>query len=448
MLWHCPSHQSARIPAGQEPAILHSANLPGTPKPNSGVGTVMNSLTDITEGCRISWSAIWANKMRAILTTLGIIIGIVTVTLMGTAIDGLNNAFMKSLSFIGADVLFVQRFGWFLDSHEEWLKAERRRPLTLVQFKELEKQTTLARAIAPVAESRASIRFKNSDASDVKVLGTTDQFLQTGGVTLTEGRFFSSAEAESGRPVCVIGATIATNLFVHGPALGNKLRLGPTLYEVIGVLEKQGDMGPLSHDNDAIVPLRQFINDFRQWPDIQIQVKAADLRRLDDAKEELRFLLRKIRRVAPGVEDDFSIDQQETFLTMYKRVAGSIAAVGLFITGLSLFVGGIGIMNIMFVSVAERTREIGIRKAIGAKRRTILLQFLIEAASICLLGGALGLAIAYPLTLVMAMFIPATMSFTVVSIALLVSLFTGVLSGFFPAWRAARMNPVDALRNE
>jgi putative ABC transport system permease protein len=158
--------------------------------------------------------------------------------------------------------------------------------------------------------------------------------------------------------------------------------------------------------------------------------------------------MRKIRRVKPGQEDDFAINQQEMFLKTFNRVAGTVATVGLFITGLSLFVGGIGIMNIMFVSVAERTREIGIRKAIGAKRRTILLQFLIEAASICLLGGLVGLGIAYPLTFLLGKFLPARMSMGVLGIALLVSIVTGVLSGFFPAWRAARMNPVDALRNE
>jgi putative ABC transport system permease protein len=159
-------------------------------------------------------------------------------------------------------------------------------------------------------------------------------------------------------------------------------------------------------------------------------------------------VLRKIRRVPPGAEDDFSINQQEMFIEKFHRVAGTIAAVGLFITGLSLFVGGIGIMNIMFVSVAERTREIGIRKAIGARRRTILLQFLIESAGICLLGGLVGLAIAFPLTFVMNKFLPATMSATSVAAALSVALLTGVVSGFLPAWRAARMDPVDALRNE
>ena len=162
----------------------------------------------------------------------------------------------------------------------------------------------------------------------------------------------------------------------------------------------------------------------------------------------MRGALRKLRRVQPGEDDDFSINQQENFVSTFNRVAGTIAAVGLFITGLSLFVGGIGIMNIMFVSVAERTREIGIRKAIGARRRTILLQFLIESAAICLIGGLVGLAIAYPLTFLMNHFLPAQMSLTAAGAALSVALITGVVSGFLPAWRAARMNPVDALRNE
>jgi putative ABC transport system permease protein len=158
--------------------------------------------------------------------------------------------------------------------------------------------------------------------------------------------------------------------------------------------------------------------------------------------------MRRIRHLAPEDPDDFSINQQDQFITLFHRVAGTIAIIGVFITGLSLFVGGIGIMNIMFVSVAERTREIGIRKAIGAKRRTILLQFLIEAASICLIGGLIGLGIAWPLTLLVQKVLPAEMSPLIVGISLLVSLVTGLISGIFPAWRAAWMNPVDALRNE
>jgi putative ABC transport system permease protein len=223
--------------------------------------------------------------------------------------------------------------------------------------------------------------------------------------------------------------------------------IGDTSFEVIGVLEKQGTfLGMFSLDNQALVPLPQFTSAFWHNPDYQIQVKVMELAQLDEAKEELRSAMRKVRRLAPNDPDDFGINQQDQFVKMFHRLGGTIAAVGIFITGLSLFVGGIGIMNIMFVSVAERTREIGIRKAIGAKRRTILVQFLIEAASICLLGGLIGLGIAWPTTLGIQRFFPATLSLGIVAMAIGVSLLTGVLSGFFPAWRAARMDPVDALR--
>jgi putative ABC transport system permease protein len=406
-------------------------------------------LTELREGLLIAWDAIRANKLRSVLTTLGIVIGIVTVTLMGTALNGLNQAFLDSVSSLGADVLYLQRFGWFIDSHEEWLKAERRREIDLTQVKALERQMTLARAIAPMAESRAPVKFRDRDAQSVTVVGTSEQFALTGSIVITEGRFFTGGENDSGRQVCVIGAQVATNLFVNEPALGNRIRLGPNQYEVIGVLEKQGDVfGPFSRDNHVIVPVKAFMADFWRRPDFQIQVKVRDVRRIDDAREELRGLMRRIRHVPPGEDDDFAIDEQEAFLSMFQRVTRTMAMVGFFITGLSLFVGGIGIMNIMFVSVAERTREIGVRKAIGAKRRAILRQFLTEAACICLIGGLIGLSIAWPGTLVMARFLPAKMSPGIVAIALLVAALTGVVSGFFPAWRAARMNPVDALRNE
>ncbi|HYV28583.1 MAG TPA: ABC transporter permease, partial [Candidatus Eisenbacteria bacterium] len=313
----------------------------------------------------------------------------------------------------------------------------------------VEKQMTLARAVAPTVDTGEPVKYKNRNATNVRIIGTTDQFLFTGGVTVSQGRFMTAAEVEGGRPVCVIGSEVATNLFQLEPPVGHKITVRMQVFEVVGVLEKQGSLlGEMSLDNQVLIPVKQFVAGFWSDPDYEIQVKVANLKKLDEATEELRGLMRKIRRVPPGEPDDFTINQQEQFIEKFHSVAGTIATVGLFITGLSLFVGGIGIMNIMFVSVAERTREIGIRKAIGAKRRTILLQFLSEAACICLLGGLVGLAIAFPLTLLLSKFMPATMSLSVVGIALLVSLATGVASGFFPAWRAARMNPVDALRNE
>jgi len=177
-------------------------------------------------------------------------------------------------------------------------------------------------------------------------------------------------------------------------------------------------------------------------------VKVGGLSKLEDSTDEVRGVMRRVRRLAPGDEDDFSINSSEMLIKTFNEMGRVIASVGLFITGLSLFVGGIGIMNIMFVSVAERTREIGIRKAVGAKRRTILIQFLIEAATICLFGGLIGLALAWLATLVVNHFLPATMSLPIAGIALLVSILTGVIAGFLPAWRAARMNPVGALRAE
>ncbi|MBU6402782.1 MAG: ABC transporter permease, partial [Verrucomicrobia bacterium] len=361
----------------------------------------------------------------------------------------LNREFADRVSVIGADVLYIQRFSWFIDSYAEWVKVQNRREITLAQVKAFEKQVQQAAAIAPSIDTREPVRYKNRRSDSVSVVGSTEQFAETRGVAVAEGRFLSPTEVEGGRPVCVLGVTVASNLFQLEPPVGHKIRIGDQAFEVVGVLEKQGSFfGEFSVDNQVIVPVKQFLASFRAWPDFQILVKVRDLKRLDEAKEEARGVLRKVRHVNPTDDDDFSIDQQGTFLQAFARVRTIIGSVGLFITGLSLFVGGIGIMNIMFVSVAERTREIGIRKAIGAKRRTILVQFLIEAASICVGAGLLGLAIAYPLTLLLASYLPATMSLPIVGIALLVSLLTGVASGFFPAWRAARMNPVEALRNE
>jgi putative ABC transport system permease protein len=207
-------------------------------------------------------------------------------------------------------------------------------------------------------------------------------------------------------------------------------------------------MGQFSLDNQVFIPVRQFIGTFWNNPSFQIQVRAASPDRLEETREELRGVLRKIRRLAPGDDDDFSINQQQTLIETFNRVAGTIAAVGLFITGLSLFVGAVGIMNVMFVSVAERTREIGVRKAIGARRRTILIQFLIEAVGICVLGGVIAVGLAWPIIFGLRHFLPATLSITAVSLALGVSVLTGVLAGLLPAWRASRLDPVDALRSE
>ena len=412
----------------------------------------MNFFIELKEGLSIAWDAIRANKLRSILTTLGIIIGIVTVTSMATAIDALNRAFHESISILGADVLFVSRQSWVNHTYEDWVNGNKRNKITREQVRQVEKQMLMAKAVAPEVALTQSVWYQNRRASSVQIIGTTEQFTITSGFNVAVGRFLTAAEADGGRPVCVIGNDVATNLFRKESPLGKKIKIGARRLEVIGVLEKRGSfLGMGSFDNEVIIPVQQLLIGYWRNPDFTIQVKVNRMDQLEDAREELRGVMRKIRHVSPLDPDDFAINQQDQFIKIFDSATGTIAAVGLLITGMSLFVGGIGIMNIMFVSVAERTREIGVRKAIGANRRTILLQFLIEAAAICLMGGLAGLAVTYLLTLLLGLvfpYFPVTMSLPVMGLAVLTSVLTGLTSGFLPAWRAARMNPVDALRNE
>jgi len=406
---------------------------------------------ELREGTRIAWDAIRSNLLRSVLTTLGIVIGIVTVTLMATAIEGLNSAFQSAISFIGTDVLYVDQRAWFIDSDAKWERAGKRTKITLAQVRALEKQMSGAKGIAPfVMEGVNAVTYKNRTSSQVMVVGTSEQFLITGGIVLASGRFMTQAEAFANRDVCIIGSEVAEKLFDREPPLHRRIRVATESLEIIGILEKRGSVfGQMSLDNQVVVPIGKMIAGFKWDPSCTIQVRVGDPTRIDAAREELRGLMRKIRRVPPGMADDFAINQQDQLLAQFKKVSGVIATSGFFITSLSLLVGGIGIMNIMFVSVAERTHEIGIRKAIGAHRRTILLQFLIEAASICLIGGLIALAIAAGLVQIAKHFVPqVALSPYVVLLALTVALVTGIVSGFLPAWRAARMSPVDALRNE
>ncbi len=411
----------------------------------------MKLFSEITEGARISWEAIRGNLLRSVLTTLGVVIGIVTVTLMATALEGLNGAFREAISFVGTDVLYVDQREWFIDSNTKWESIAKRSKITRAQVRAVEEAMSMVKGVAPmVMHQIESVRRKNQSSGMVTIIGTNEQFLVTGGVTLAAGRFLTKTEANANRDLCVIGSDVAEKLFVNESPLGQRIRAGGESLEVIGVLEKRGSvLGQMSLDNQVIIPIGKMFRGFRWDPSCTIQVKVGDPAQLEAVREDLRALLRKIRKVPPGEDDDFAINQQEQLLAQFKKVSGVIATAGFFITGLSLFVGGIGIMNIMFVSVAERTHEIGIRKAIGAKRRTILLQFLIEAASICLIGGVIALLCARAMVEVARRYLPhVALSPSVVLLALAVAITTGLVAGFLPAWRAARMSPVDALRNE
>ncbi|TAK97552.1 MAG: FtsX-like permease family protein [Verrucomicrobia bacterium] len=407
----------------------------------------MNLFSEIREGLHISWAAIRANKLRAVLTTLGIIIGIVTVTLMGAAIQGLNKVFLTSVSAVGTDVFYIQKFPWFSD--EPWWKIRNRREIYIPDGQSFIRNANPAWAVTLQSVGLRSVKYEKSIATSVVLVGTTENGYLTDGVTLKDGRYLSASEVDGNRPVCVLGADIANKFFPNGGGVGQRVRIEDTGFEVIGILDKRGKfLGLENLDNSAYIPITRMARGFTFWPGCRIVCKVGGLSKIEDSKEEVRGVMRKVRRIAPADPDDFSVNSSEALIKAFTRMSTVIGGVGLFITGLSLFVGGIGIMNIMFVSVAERTREIGVRKAVGAKRRTILIQFLIEAATICLIGGLIGLSIAWVVTLAISKIFPATLSLPIVGIALVVSALTGVIAGFLPAWRAARMNPVDALRAE
>lgn len=408
----------------------------------------MTFFSEFTEGLKLSSTALMANKIRAVLTMMSIFIGIVAVTLMGAAITGLTNSFNKSFSILGADVLYVDKWQWGFGGGE-WWKYRNRKDLKAEYAERIQSEATLAAAVAPEADRNGIVKYRDKVANNVDIDGTTASYPDVSDMSLDEGRFFTVDEDRGNMPLAVIGGDVADALFQNRDPIGETIKINNLPFRVIGVRSRLGSfLGMFSLDNNVFIPIGQFQNIYGTRYSATIDVRASDGKDLDNAKEELRGLMRKIRGLAPSQEDDFSINQQDQFTNAFDQMIFYVGAIGIFVTALSLFVGGIGIMNIMFVSVTERTKEIGIRKALGAPRRTILVQFLLEAVLICLGGGLAGLVASYPLSMLVDKFLPTSMPISIAIIGILISLAVGVVSGIVPALRASKLDPVDALRYE
>ena len=407
---------------------------------------------EIIEGLRIAGRAVWTNKMRSVLTTLGIIIGIAAVTSMATILNGISQQFEKTLSSLGTDVIYVSRFPATRGPGFEWWKYVGRPPLDEDLVQAIDERSRYASAVAPMTGTGRRAR-RGSNVIDANVTGSTPAYGRIKDIELQAGRFLTESDERSAKNVCVIGAEVATQLFPVASAVQKDIRVDGKTCTVVGVRERQGAglFGNSSEDERIIVPFSTFKKLFgiSRWRSIQVMVKVEETSQMSRALDELTGIIRTARGQDPMAEDNFALIDQDTVRQQFAPVKFAIYAVGIFLTGLALVVGGIGVMNIMYVSVKERTKEIGLRKAVGAKRRTILLQFLIEAIIICIIGGAIGVVCSFGLAALINTFgIPSVLPVSTVALAFGICVAVGVLFGLAPAWQAAKAQPVEALRYE
>lgn len=414
----------------------------------------MRLVNDTREGLSIAWQAVKANPLRSVLTMLGIIIGIFTVTLMGAFINGMDGLFRQTASAMKTDVYYVDKWDW---GGGDW-RLMRNRPTIREDYLDLLKLRMTTASAFSLSSSRwgQEARFKNRSVKSINAQGVSEGYLTTESTVIESGRFFTASELASARPVCILGYEIASNLFPNQSPLGQVVRVSGYPLEVIGVAKRVGGLfSGFSVDNNVVMPFRTMQSAYgEKHQGVTIAVKAASVEKKQDTRDELEFVMRQIRKLKPNQAINFGVNNQDQFNQQIDVLTSLLSIVGFTITGLSLLVGGIGIMNIMYVSVKERTREIGIRKAIGATRRSLVTQFLFEASMLSLLAGIIALILAYPVTVLANdlllkdsdLQIGFPLSYAMVGLSL--SLITGMVFGIFPALRASRLDPVDALRYE
>jgi len=395
--------------------------------------------------------ALRANKNRAILTTLGIVIGILAIATTMTVSNGLANNFKESISAVGSDVLHVSRLPWIITGN--FFRYRNRPRITYKQCQELAHSMKSTRAINIATGTRRNVKFRSTILEGITIIGTTEKQILLSNAVPEHGRFFNAIDVQNRKFVCVIGQEIRDLLFSNIDPMQKDIKIGRNKFRVIGVMEKQGSggfFGGPNFDRRIYIPVTSLIKAYgsrnRQF---EVAAKAPSHEEMEDFRYELVGEMRRIRRLSPTEEDNFSINSMVSLMTAYNTVMGVVILIGFIITSFSLFVGGIGVMNIMLVSVTERTREIGLRKAVGARRIMILTEFLLESCCLCAVGGTIGLIFSYGIAAIINNFVmPAAVSLPIVIIGILVSFAVGILSGLFPAMRASRLNPIDALQYE
>ena len=401
------------------------------------------------ESVRLSVQSIRGNTLRSFLTLLGIIIGVTAVIAVVSIVQGLNRYVAEKLLDTGSNVNYLDKFG-VITSEEEWEKAQKRPDLALADADEIREVAPHVAYVAVQSFARGRIKYGRATRGNVGVQGVTEGMENMESTELAAGRRIVREDALRGRQVIVLGSEVVESLFAGADPIGHSVRVQGRSFEVIGWFKSQGSILGRSQDNVAQIPYGAFERVYRARFSPTILFKSTSQEMATIAQDEVKSIMRRRHHLRPGVDDDFSIMSSEMFLTFYKNFTAGLYGAMIGIAGLSLLVGGIVVMNIMLVSVTERTREIGIRKALGARRADIMQQFLIESAILAGAGGLLGVLLGASIAWAIGKFspLPAEVEWWSVLLGLLVSSSVGLFFGIYPASRAARLDPIDALRYE
>jgi putative ABC transport system permease protein len=406
---------------------------------------------ELFEAVKIALQSLWANKMRSILTLLGVVIGVASVIMVVTLTNGAKGFVTQKINTYGASIVTVSKMPQTFLTVDEYISFQRRKDITYDDYRGI---VDLCRSCVSVGARRnttGSVVYGNHSSTSSDIRGFTWTMPAISNLNIELGRSFTEVEDQHSSHVAIIGSDIVDNVLGPGDPLGKEIRVNGSPYTVIGVAEAQGKMLGSSMDNWVAIPLNAFLAQFGAHQSMQVYVDAGGGGEVtDNVMDQLRTIMRARRHLDPGADDTFTIDTSATFQNLLGRILSSFGAVVAAIAAVSLIIGGIVIMNIMLVSVTERTREIGVRKALGARRQDILLQFLIESATMSLVGGLIGVAAgiiaAKSITLIVAF--PSSVQLWSVLVSLVVSGSVGLFFGVYPAHKAAQLDPIVALRAE